>query len=717
MTLLQHWRVLAYIFFTLFFYGFLPAQNLVPKKADSLLLLLTIDKADSGAIINQISEYYSQRSPYKAKLYANQALEICRITRDKPCMADAFRNLGVVLWLQGYFQESLAHCRQARSLYKELQDTSKQAKTWNLTGLIHYWRDDYDSAIHYLNLSISLYRILDDHPNLAKGLNNIGQVYDKKAEYMTSYQCFFESLKLKGGVDRILEQQGTQFDIGPIRDSEYFQDKVIAETQKNYQLAREKQDTASMILTLTKIGNLYLQQKKHEHALNTFLSSLPLTRIYGDTSDLWNTYINVGVTLRKIDRHDEAIAYFSNAARLQHMQGWWLKEARSYALIGNTYRSMHTYDSAIRYYKMSVEINRKYDYRLSIVRGQHEIVKCFLALMNYNNALQFAKESLELSEQILAKDFASRSLNYIAQSYAGLNQYELAYSYYSRFKERSDSILDEKGRRDIARYQTDFESSRKDSEINLLSELSQFQKDTIVQRNWFLGILAFAFFMVFLLATQLYFKFKVVRKKEREKEVLLGEVHHRVKNNLQVISSLLKLQSRQLQDGPAKGAVLDGRGRVKAMGLVHQRLYQHEEYSFIDMRDYIEKLVESLADTYGFSKSTFNCHIQADNLQIEVEVAVTIGLILNELISNTFKHGFLKKKGDNLLRISLSKDDHNIILQMEDNGVGMDKDLLSDGNNSFGIKLVRSLAKELNGKLLFENTGNGARVTLKAKIK
>ena len=201
--------------------------------------------------------------------------------------------------------------------------------------------------------------------------------------------------------------------------------------------------------------------------------------------------------------------------------------------------------------------------------------------------------------------------------------------------------------------------------------------------------------------------------RNKENELLLGEIHHRVKNNLQVISSLLKLQSRQLEEGKAKSAVLEGRDRVKSMALIHQRLYQQDKFSSIEMHDYIQKLVDGLAESYGYHETDYQLRMDVPLLHLDVDTAIPLGLIINELVSNVFKHAF-KKSTPNLLSLSLSEHSDMLKLSIEDNGDGISGELEAIKANSFGLQLLEALANELDGTVDYKN-GKGSRVDVSIK--
>ena len=191
---------------------------------------------------------------------------------------------------------------------------------------------------------------------------------------------------------------------------------------------------------------------------------------------------------------------------------------------------------------------------------------------------------------------------------------------------------------------------------------------------------------------------------------LMKELHHRVKNNLAIVSSLLTLQANGLKDEKAMQAVRKGQQRVQAMALIHQRLYQTDQVTNVNMREYLTDLAESLMQAYGYEPDNFDLQLDVDLHELEVDVAMPLGLIVNELITNSFKYAFAHEKRP-LLRIGLhytnGMTEPGITLEIQDNGPGMKlaEWQKSDNRTSFGRRLVSALTEQLEGRfeLLIHN--------------
>jgi two-component system, sensor histidine kinase PdtaS len=183
----------------------------------------------------------------------------------------------------------------------------------------------------------------------------------------------------------------------------------------------------------------------------------------------------------------------------------------------------------------------------------------------------------------------------------------------------------------------------------------------------------------------------------REKEVLLKEIHHRVKNNLQITSSLLKLQSGYIQDGRAREMFADSQNRIRSMALVHEKLYQSSDLSRIHFADYIGSLATLLFRTYGVDQQRIHLHCGGEGIFLSVETAVPCGLIVNELLSNCLKHAFPADRSGEIWIQLVAQGEGFLQLTVADNGVGLPEGLDLVHVDTLGLQLVRTLAQQLDG--------------------
>jgi two-component sensor histidine kinase len=188
----------------------------------------------------------------------------------------------------------------------------------------------------------------------------------------------------------------------------------------------------------------------------------------------------------------------------------------------------------------------------------------------------------------------------------------------------------------------------------------------------------------------------------QEKEILLKEIHHRVKNNLQLVSSLLSLQADYITDEQALDAVKESHNRVTSMALIHQNLYEENHLTSIPIKEYINKLCDNLFYSYTIHPGTIRLVKEIEPLFLDVEIVVPLGLILNELITNCLKYAFPNKQAG-VIRLIVKKGDNKLHVCVYDNGVGLPANFSPDHTITFGYKMIRAFIQKMKGQLLVYN--------------
>jgi len=199
-----------------------------------------------------------------------------------------------------------------------------------------------------------------------------------------------------------------------------------------------------------------------------------------------------------------------------------------------------------------------------------------------------------------------------------------------------------------------------------------------------------------------------IRSSLREKEVMLKEIHHRVKNNLQVVSSLLYLQSEKLKDVYGRSMLRESQNRVKSMALVHERLYQSDDLARIEFAEYIRNLSAHLFHSFGLDPVRITLSTLVDEVFLSIETAIPCGLIINELVSNSLKHAFPEEM-EGVITIMLSKgQEGTLTLIVKDNGVGLPGELDFRDTESMGLHLVMTLIKQLGATIELDRSEGAA---------
>ncbi len=188
-----------------------------------------------------------------------------------------------------------------------------------------------------------------------------------------------------------------------------------------------------------------------------------------------------------------------------------------------------------------------------------------------------------------------------------------------------------------------------------------------------------------------------------EKELLLKEVHHRVKNNLQVISSIFSLQSQYIEDPQILSILTDSQNRISSMALIHEQLYQSNSLAKIDFAEYVQNFVRNLFSSYNISSNLIRLKLQVSDVSLNLDTAIPCGLLINELVSNSLKHGFPKQQSGEISIDFSVNSEGQVCLVVRDTGIGLPQGLDLQHTNSLGLRLVRALTRQLKGKLEIYN--------------
>lgn len=202
----------------------------------------------------------------------------------------------------------------------------------------------------------------------------------------------------------------------------------------------------------------------------------------------------------------------------------------------------------------------------------------------------------------------------------------------------------------------------------------------------------------------------------KEKEVLLKEVHHRVKNNMQVISSILNLQSSYVSDEYALMLLKESQNRIKTMAYIHESLYQNKSFASVNFSEYLNTLVNNIVQSYSFEKEKISLNLNIEKIALSLDLSIPVGLIINELVTNAIKHGFPDAR-TGVININLKSENNFVLLELEDNGTGFAPDVDFENSHSLGLQLVNTLIEQIEGKLIFRSEKDtGTRIVIRFKM-
>lgn len=393
--------------------------------------------------------------------------------------------------------------------------------------------------------------------------------------------------------------------------------------------------------------------------------------------------------------------------------------------IGKSYVQLKEYDLALPELEKSLETLTQLkglNYQKEINDNLLYLADTYLNLRRYRNARRI------LTSRIINPNIdQTKRRNFLLASYYEKDaNFEAASSLLKRnhyiddsLKTQSSGLMRQQlltlvANEDLANTQRIIDEQKRINQLNFAEMKAQDERTNLVFISLIFTLLGFVGLVYAylksiknqrLIAEQKY----IIEKALVEKDSLLKEIHHRVKNNLQMVSSLLSLQTKNTRNKSAIAALEEGKSRVKAMALIHQKLYQNDDLSVIEMQGYIESLINSVQSVYKKGGHNIDITVDAKGTELDIDRAIPFGLILNELVSNSFKYAFPENDDNGKIYIHLRKDDKEGYFEYTDNGIGLPEDTDERTHSSMGIRLMNRLVNQLQSKLNIDRKADGVR--------
>jgi len=393
--------------------------------------------------------------------------------------------------------------------------------------------------------------------------------------------------------------------------------------------------------------------------------------------------------------------------------------------IGKSHVQLEEYEKAIPFLEESRDIIKKYNkskFSSDIIENTLALSECYLKLDDYAKATDYLSGDLnpKKTNNILKRNRIYADYFYKTGDFKNSTVY---LKKNIRIRDSIDALESNiKNQQLTSVVAQDLENSRKTMEQQK-AQLEESRKDIKARDDKISLVFVSLIFTLIGFAGLVYAYLKSIKNQRLiaeqkfiienslvEKDSLLKEIHHRVKNNLQMVSSLLSLQTKNTRSKAAIAALEEGKSRVKAMALIHQKLYQNDDLSVIEMQGYIESLINSIQSVYKKGGHNINITIDAEGVELDIDRAIPFGLILNELVSNSFKYAFPNDDSDGKIYIHLRKiTGQEGFFEYTDNGIGLPEDSDERASSSMGIRLMSRLANQLQTSLNTDKTQEGVR--------
>ena len=603
-------------------------------------------------------------------------------------------------------------------------------------GQVAFRQSDHRSAIHQYRLAEEAAVFLDNQQLLGEAKLGIGKSLFYLSENDSAIEYLQEAvdLALSAGKWKVA---GLAFNaLGSVSKRTNKYDTAMY-YYANARDAFERIDYEEGIAGIyNNMGDLYAKLQQPRQAIEQFEQSLAIFREQNDSNGIGMGLYNIGNRYVDLGEYDLGLTYLWEALAIREKTGTKEDKLYCYLTIGYAYNKKGQYTEAIAYLEHALALATETDRKDLALSGNQCLAEIYDTLKAPQKAEDYYQQALALAETLDDEQVEMLLLKDMAEFHGRAGNHRAAFREFKRYHAIRDSLFAQEKVATLAELQTKYETSEKEKEINSLqqqellhtAQLARNQRDRVMLMAGLLILLALGVFYFYQYRTkqranrtleekniviasqntELQAREAQLASSLQEKELLLKEIHHRVKNNLQVISSLLAVQSQQYDHPSIEEFVTNGRARVQAMALVHQFLYQGEDCARIAYDNYLKRLTSSIFDFHEVDDHV-SFRIDAEPIHFDVDTAIPLGLISNEIITNSLKHAFVAEQPGHIT-VSLYQRQDQVALVVADNGRGLSPGDL-EKNNAFGMSLIRNLARKISGKLQVENE-LGTRVTL-----
>ena len=575
---------------------------------------------------------------------------------------------------------SIAVLREADTWYRKAEYTTGILNCYFTLGT--YWSnfEQFDSSIYYLQEARQMGETVKDTFFLNKVYNNLGLMYQYIGVYDLSIEYTIKAIELKekiqsGDVERAYVNLGLSYASNELHDQALHYYRLAQKT------VVEKADTLSLALITKNIGITRLAQKEYDSAQVYFDKAYQLYETIGDSNSMSRAYLSLSDMALEQSKPEMALNYSEAALAIFPTQN------------PNTRLLIGLY--------------------IGLAHAQTELAK--EGATNYwNKAILNAEKALTLSVETGLKVKEQQALELLFISKKAVGDYKQAVAYAEAYNVVSDSLQVTERLNSLTEQQVRFETEKKELAIEALNRENQLKSDSLAQsiavqeqQTTIIWILIIGLLIVIGLALGVGVLYKrlteqneLILAQKEEKEILLKEIHHRVKNNLQVVIALLELQDTTLKNEQFSDAVKISQQRVRSMAMIHELLYKNDDVGKLDFDNYIKSLLTQVRDSYAHREEVSYSVDLDPTAQFDLDTAIPLGLIITELFTNSMKYAS-SAISKTEVQVSCKGNHGKYILEVKDNGSGLPAEFDLKKAKSLGIRLVHKLARQLGGEVSY----------------
>lgn len=535
----------------------------------------------------------------------------------------------------------------------------------------HRWQGNYRTALDYYQQNYDFYKANQDSINIAKTGKFIGNINTFLGNNTIAQRHLLECAEIYARI-------GTPKEVARINSS---------------------------------LAGFYLNIDQWDKGLERYLVALEQFEEINDSAGMAGINCNLGLVYTELGEFERAEMHLMRQRELNAVFPTLREMGFHYDFLGLLRREQGRLEEAYEEHTKALEIRKELSSTYNLCESRLHTGQILIDLERYNESIFHLKDvlSYEEHESLNQQSSAHRLLS---EAYEKKGSYAEALNHYKTYAAISDSIYNEENSQIIAEKDAQYQKKEQDAEIAMLNQ-EKLMAEAQLRRSRAIIIGSIAALLLLATLALIFYRFytrikaqnTLIGKTLREKDMLMNEIHHRVKNNLQVVSSLLNLQSRYIKDEAALEAIKDGKNRVESMAILHRNLYEDDDINGVNMRRYFSNLIRNIFDSYNLTEDEIELQLDIEDLKLDIDTVIPLGLISNELITNSLKYAFKENPDHAAIRVNLKEIPDNYELTISDNGIGIDDEVIqSSESKSFGQRMIKAFVTKLKARMEITNT-------------
>lgn len=696
------------------------------NQADSITQLINTSRNEIEKAGLLLARSKSSAPDQTEKLLADalEAYSIYLKNKHPEGQVDALLQVAGIFSRQNKYQAALDTSMSALRLAMENNYLTGQAYAYSSIGRNYTQMGRYQEAELNLFQSLSLLTQTGNEKETADLRNRIGVLYFRSGKFQQALAQYDTAIEVANRYGLDLALSYIYMNKANALTELAIYDQALEYHFKGAEIKEKLNDTKGLMQSYHNIGNLYSQISKIEEALLYYRKALNVAIQLRLVTSLGNLYSNMAVTLARLDRNDSVPYYYDKSIGSFEATGDKAGLAMAFNNFGNYLLEQRQLNESEDYLMRALELRRQLVNVNHLANTLINLGNLMIEKKNNKIAEDYFNEALELvkDQNGLVKGDVLFELSELYQS---TGNYKKAYDFLKQYASLKDTIInaDEIGR--LQKIVGDYELGRKDAELKLAQKDKELKELTVARQKNQMIYLLIAILLIFVAGAVSFGAYRhkkdsAAQLLDRNKkiETLIQELHHRVKNNLQIVSGLLALQSQKTEPGSARQVIDEGRLRLDAIAMIHQKLYNNDRYTLVDLKAYFDNLTSLISESYGWTKENITTKVSLSNPVVDIDFALPLALLVNELVTNAFKHAVVKHPSDLRIKVELKEKDHRMAeLSVSDNGEKTTDQSEKQEKNSFGTTLIQTLVRQLDGNFArYQSNGTVCSISFKLAI-